>query len=400
MKSTLADIKQLFNVKNIAYNTKIEDLQEGDFGVFESGNDTSVAAGTTFATLPETFRLVAKFNGKLLFGIDEITKSKIINRSFSDYQAEKVNIWETTIDNCDCMKEVLLNINIDERSLEMRDGMTWTHRDFVIAVSPKELDCLCDCEGKKVYENNVLTAILHNKIQANNSPFYTSRVKIDTDGIDTYADEAARDAAITDPSEGQVVITGTDLTQYDGDQWVVVGESNGNITDVDAFTKNGKSINTDDDTANDGAKLTLVLEGKIQSGGLYADLDVNYVYPRGVKLNPALTVNGVNTSEFTQVQQVEYERNAGYDLRKTEFENMNYYTTLNGYFQLSDKIQSSELVYQFENRTDYDTVVFEFGTLKSGLESVFEGPNKMFMMILGAETGSDESTELQDLFIN
>jgi len=163
----------------------------------------------------------------------------------------------------------------------------WTHNDFVVAVAPQELLCSCSCDGtKKVYENNIITKVLYDKIIAINSPFYTAEV-----------------------------------TEEDGTP----------VPDVAAFVLANEAVNTDDDDTNDGPKLKLVIKGKLSPAVTYKDLDVNYVYPRGVKLNPALTVNGESTIAFTETQSLGFEVGAGYDLRAEEFESMSLYTNLNFY---------------------------------------------------------------------
>ena len=344
MKSTLADIKQLFNIKAIAYNTNINALTEGQFGVFPEGSDISVPTGTTYATLPTQFRLVSKLNGKLYYSFDTIEKNKIFNQVTKDYVAEQVNIWEVLIENCNCINGVILKLNITEQSLIQRDGLTWTHNDFVVAVSPKELTCFCSCDGtKKVYENNILTKVLYDKIIAINSPFYTAEV-----------------------------------TEEDGTP----------VPDVAAFVLANKAVNTDDDDTNDGPKLKLVIKGKLSPAVTYKDLDVNYVYPRGVKLNPALTINGESTIAFTETQSLGFEIGAGYDLRAEEFESMSLYTNLNFYPRLSDGIQNPDLVYQFENNKNYKTITFEFDSKKSGLEDVPEGRYKKFGVLFGTENNT------------
>lgn len=353
MKSTLADIKQLFNVTNIAYNTNIDALGEGQFGIFPEDVNISVPAGTTFATLPAKFRIVSKLNGKLYYSFDTIEKTKIFNQAVKPYQTEQINIWKGLINHCNCIDGVQLKINIDEQSLIQRDGLTWTHSDTIVEVSPQELLCFCSCDGTKpVYENNVLTQLLHNKINASKSPFYEARVELE-DGTP--------------------------------------------VPNVDAFVAANKAINTDPNTANDGLKLVLVLRGKLSTPANYRDLEVNYVYPRGVKINPSLRINNEKSIVFTQTQALRYEIGAGYDLRAEEFESMSLYTNMNFYPQLSDGIANPDLIYQFENKKNYNTITFEFDSKKSGLEDVPEGRFKKFGVML-ASTSTTIYNELVAMF--
>lgn len=401
MKSTLADIKQLFNVKAIAYNTNINALAEGQFGVFPENSDVSVASGTTFATLPAKFRIVSKLNGKIYYSFDTIEKSRVFNQLANTYQAEQVNVWEGIIEHCNCMNGVQLVINIDEQSLIQRDGLTWTHRDFVVIVSPQELLCHCACDGTKaVYENNILTQLLNEKINSSNSPFYQSEVHVSVAGLTTYANQGALDTAVPTPATGALaLVTGVGLRQYNGTAWVTVGTITGVLTDVVAFVETNKAVNIDSNDANDGPKLKLVVKGKPQPAGQYRDLEINYVYPRGVRINPALQINNEVAIQFTETQPLTYELGAGYDLRAEEWENMNYYTNLNFYPRLSDGIQNPDLVYQFENNKNYDIITFEFGSKKSGLEDVTEGDYKKFGVMLATETGTALSTALTAMFV-
>lgn len=403
MKSTLADIRQLFNVKAIAYNTNINALAEGQFGIFPEDSDVSVASGTVYSTLPAKFRIVSKLNGKLYFSLDTIEKTRMFNQKAKAYQTEQINIWEGVINYCNCIDGVTLNVNIDEQSLIQRDGLTWTHKDFVVVVSPQELKCFCNCDGTKpVYENNILTQLLAQKVNAINSPYYEASVGLATlTGLVTYANQGALDTAVPTPVAGALaIVTGAGVKQYNGTAWVVVATVTGAMTDaqVVTFIAVNKTLNTDDDATNDGAKLKLILKGKLQGTGVYRDLDVNYVFPRGVKLSPSISINNEVAVGFTQTQELRYELGAGRDLRAEEFEYMSLYTTLNFYPRLSDGIASPDLVYQFENATNYSTVTLEFGSKKSGLEDVPEGDYKKFGLLLATSVGG-VYTDLQALFI-
>ena len=354
MKSTLADIKQLFNVTNIAYNTNINALVEGQFGVFPEDVDISVPVGTTLATLPNKFRIISKLNGKIYYSFDTIDKSRIFNQTSKQYLPEQINIWKGIIDHCNCIDGVALKINIDEQSLIQRDGLTWTHSDFVVEVSPQELLCYCSCDGSKpVYENNILTKLLYDKVNALKSPFYEAKVELE-DGTP--------------------------------------------VPDVAAFVTANQAVNTDANTANDGLKLVLVIQGKLSTPRTYKDLDVNYVYPRGVRLNPSLRINNEKSVAFVQTQALQFEVGAGYDLRAEEFESMSLYTNLNFYPQLSDGIANPDLTYQFENKKNYNTVTLEFDSKKSGLEDVPEGRYKKFGILFGTES-LPLYTELVQMFI-
>lgn len=370
MKSTLSDNKQLFNVKAIA-NAGLAPsaIPANTWAVVNEATNTTVAL-STYAALPDEFRFVSKLDGETYHSFEAIKKVNMLNQKRDEYADQAINIWETTIEYCNCIEGIVLHLNLDEHSLIQRDGLTWTHSDFAVEVAPSELTCLCDCSGQyPVYENNIMTKILNEKIADIDSPFYESEIHIDITGYTTYADIAALDTAVTAPDQGDIyIVTAVGLVQSDGTagSWDTIGTIAGVITDVDTFIENNRVLNTDSSTTNDKEYLIFVIKGKEQASGLYRDLEVNYIYPRGVRLvEPTIRVNSdQKTITFTETQELAYEIGAGYDLRAEEFECNSLYTNLNGYPQLSDGIQNPELIYQFENNTDYDTFVFEFDTEK------------------------------------
>lgn len=356
MKSTIADVRQLFNVKEIAFDTTIDALADGQLGIFPEDSDTSIeAADAQFDALPDSFRIISKLGGKVYYSFDCIEKNAIYNQLAKAYQPQVGEVWKVTPDDCACIKSAQLRINIDEDSLIRRDGLTWTHTDFVVELSPKELECLCDTKDADLlsdYQNNVFVELLARKVNEKNSPFYEARVE----------DEA-----------GAVV------------------------ADVPAFIAANKVVNTDDDDTNDGGKLVLVIVGKVQPTPNYRDLEVNYIYPRGTRLQPVLLINEETATAFTQDTDLQYEINAGYDLRAEEFDCMSLYTNLNNYPQLSDGIASADLIYQFENQKNYSTVTFEYGSKK--VERAGDGDRKGFVVCLAAEVRTPAIAQLNAIFL-
>lgn len=382
MKSTLADNKQLFNVKAIATaGLAPADIPADTLGIIDEATGLTVVPAN-FGALPAKFFMVGKLNGKVYYSFDTIEKEKLRNLVATDYKAPSPESWIATIECCNCIDSVQLNLNIDEASLIQRDGLTWTHRDFVVEVAPQELKCLCSCDGThKVYENNVLTNLLVEKVNAMNSPFYSASVMLDTSTFPTGTALPSTGSEVL--GEFFILTTDNELYLYDGTSWVLVGSYDGVISDADALIAILKDLNTDDDDTNDGPLLSIAINGKVQPAPYYNDLEVNYVYPRGVKLHPAIMA-GNCTTEFTKIQDMEYEIGAGYDLRAEEFENMSYYTDLNHYPQLSDGIKNPAMVYQFENSTNYNTVTFEFMTDKTYKN---EGDKRLFGVMLGTSVG-------------
>lgn len=344
MKHTIAQNKQLFNVKTIANSVSLDNLADGEFGVFPVGSNTSVAAGTTFATLPAEFRLISKLNGEVYYSFDTIKKSEIRNFAAQAYKAPVVNIWEATIEHCDCIKSAIIKIGLEEDTLIRQNGLSWTDTDSTSVGAPSELTCACDCTGQSTYDNHLMTREAYVAINAQNSPFYFAKVQVTGGAV--LADLAA----------------------------------------IDAHIAANKAANTDGDPSTDTDKLILIIEGKPLTAQNYRDLDLNYSFPRGVRLFPSISLNGGKSCvEFTETQAVEYELNAGADLRAEEFESMNYYTRLNHFTQLQDGIASEDLIYQFENGKQYNTVNFEFYTDKVNKN---DGDKRSFGVLLGTDDAS------------
>lgn len=353
MKSTLTDKKQLFNVKAIAAaNLSPSDIPEGQFGIVDVATDKTVAP-TDFASLPDEFKLISKLGGKVYYSFDNIKKDELVTGSAiaTPYSPEKNNIWETTIADANFEKSLDLVLNYDQLTQNTKNGIGWEREIFT--VTPVELDWNCD-GTYPIYENNIITSLLAKKINAVESPFFEAEVR-----------SAADDSVIADP---------------------------------EALAATNKAVNTDADGTNNGPLFKLVVKSKLQPAGLYHDLEVNYVYPRGVRLNPVIQVDGVNKYDFTELQANAYEIGAGYDLRAEEFECMSLYTNLNFYPQLSDKLASPDLVYQFENGVNYNTVIFEFKSKKSGEQDTFDGNYKRFSVLLGTSDGTVFST-LSSIFL-
>ena len=389
MKHTLAQNKQLFNVKAIADSATLDALADGEFGVYAEGSDTSLPAATVFAGLPERFRFVSKLEGKVYYSFDVINKSSLSKVAEQAYQAAAVNIWEGIVasSECDCISTATIRIGLDEESLMRERGLSWVNTDSSVVSSPTELTAACDCSGNPVYDNMIITNELALQVNNSDSPFYLARVKYDVTGLPVYADQAALDVANAAPDEGDIgVVTADGLKVYNGTAWVVVGAVTGILTDVTAFIAATKVLNTDSDPLTDTGMLVLIVEAKPATVRNYKDLDVNYIFPRGVKLTPAVKVNGDAgpAIEFTETQEIVYELGAGADFRAEEFDCMSLYTNLNHYPQLSDGIAGEDLIYQFANGVNYNAVNFEFATNKVNSN---DGDKRSFAVLLGTDDG-------------
>jgi len=358
MKNTLADVRQLFNVKALAAAGLSPSAIPADtFGIVDEASNVTVAPAN-FAALPDSFRFVSKLGGMVYQSAGTLRKDCLGKKSKRPYKAGQEELWSATVTHCGCLRSVSLGIHIGDDRLLRNNGLTWADRDTVFAATREELEAQCECQGGTVhetYQNHIATKLLWQKITAENSPFYTAYVE----------DES--------------------------------GNSLATLAAIEAFIAANKAVNTDSDATNDSDKLVLFIEGKPQPPGKYADLEANYTYPRGVSLLPSATVNGGIGIAFTKAVPLVYPSGDGYDLRAEEFAAMSLWTGLNHYPQTSCGLPSKDLVYQFENGKQYHTVGFEACAEKSGLEDVFEGNSRKWHITLGTES-SGLYTQLGNIF--
>jgi len=349
MKSTLADVRQLFNVRAIAAAGLAPSAIPADtFGIVDEASNLTVSPAN-FAALPDSFRFVSKFGGAVYQSAGTLRKDCLGKRAKQPYQAGITEHWKAVISHCGCLRTVQLGIHIEDDRLLRNNGLTWADRDTVFVATREELEAQCECGPGAVhetYQNHIATKLLWQKITAENSPFYRAYVE----------DES--------------------------------GTGYGTLADIETFIAANKAVNTDGDATNDSDKLVLYVAGKPQPPGNYANLEANYVYPRGVSLLPSATVNGNIGIAFNKVGSLVYPAGDGYDLRAEEFAAMSLWTGLNHYPQISCGLPSKDLVYQFENGKKYHTVGFEACAEKSGLEDVFEGNSRKWHVTLGTENAT------------
>jgi len=360
MKSTIPDIRQMFNVKSIAgANLKPAAISNNSFGIVDEATNLTVSP-TNKSDLPDSMRFVAKVNGRTYFSLDSISKEccALGKGLAKEYAAPAQETWAATISHCDCIRSASLNVHIGDDRLMRIHGMTWADRDFVVALTKEEIEAQCDCKGGEVhgtYQNHIITKLLYKKVLELDSPFYGASVQ---------------------------TASGTGFPT---------------ISSLESYIAANKAANTDADPTNDSDMLQLVLRAKLPGDFDYADLDAQYSYPSGTVIRPSVTVNGNHSPVFTKISNHGYRIGYGADLRAEEFESMSLYTNLNHYPQISCGLASPNLVYQFENGKHYHTVSFEASSLKSGLEEVHEGPRKRWHILLGTESPSVYNT-LKTLF--
>lgn len=386
MKNTLADNRQMLNVKAVATaGLAPEAIPDNTVGFVNLVSGLTVVPAN-FAAVPDKFEFIAKVNGKVYHSIDHITKAQIVAKSNLDYTAPQGEIWKTTISCCSCIDTLQLTIGVSNAALI--GSIATPAFDFVYEVAPEELKCHCACDGtNKELENNVFTRIIVNKINTSGSSFYKAYAEIPATGI------ASGGSFPASPTQGTLFEkTGATpgLYIYNSGAWALVGSPLGGgtsytITDIDTYVAGMDSRNKDANTANHGPMMTLVVEALVDATPYYHDIEANYVYPRGSRLS--LNFNAPNSTcvpVFTKTRDMVYEIGAGYDMRAEEFEVMSYYTNLNAHPTLSDnRFQSPDLIYQFENNKNYNVVDLEFHTSKVNTN---DGDKKSFHIILGVET--------------
>lgn len=353
MKSTISDIRQLFNVKAIAdADLAPSAIPSYTLGIVDESTNVTVKP-VAFDTLPESFRLIYKNGKQILYSFDTIRKNRILNVVKKEYVAPKEEIWEGKIEHCDCINSVRLNISFESDLQNLAQGLGFGDTDFFVEVSPEELSCYCSCDNKGVYENYIMTMLMLQKARSKNNPFYEVLVK-DKDG-----------------------------KEYD------------NVKDLREYIEKNKEVNTDDDTGNNTDFLTLVVKGKVIETGNFNPLSQNYQYLRTVRLQPSITVNGRVLNKFKKVQDGVAEIGLGADLKFEEYENYNFYTDNNYRQYISCGVLNDDYNYMFEDDKHYHTLTFEYDSLKQNRAG--DGDMKRLLILMGTEN-KDILNQLEEIF--
>lgn len=341
MKSTISDIRQLFNVKAIAdAGLAPSAIPAYTLGIVDEATNKTVQPAD-FSATPEAFRLIYKNGKQVFYSFDTIRKNRILNVVKKEYVASKEEIWEGKIEHCDCINSVRLNISFESDLQNLAQGLGFGDTDFFVEVSPEELSCYCSCDNKSAYENHIMTMLMLQKAQSKNNPFYEVLVK-DADG-----------------------------KEYD------------NVKDLHEYIEKNKEVNTDDDTSNDTDLLTLVVKGKVIETDDFNPLSQTYQYLRTVRLQPSVTVNGRVVNKFKRVQDAVAEIGLGADLKFEEYENYNFYTDNNYRQYLTNGVIATDYKYMFEDDKHYHTLTFEYDSLKQ--DRAGDGDTKRLLVLMGTE---------------
>lgn len=326
MKSTISDIRYLLKVDSIAEaGVEATELAAGELGIFGTDSPLSLAPAA-YADLPKEVNLVLNTGKGFIMTPYVINKANIRNQMAKAPTAAQPEIWEATIDHCDCVNGFELRIGIDETSLLDRDGFTWSHKDNYYGMTSDEIDCYCkDGEFVSTEDNNKITAMLAAKVNAANSPYYYAEV----------VDSA--DAVVEDPS-----------------------------------------------TLDGSANVKLRIVGKNIPSGDYGPIETDYTHLRGVRLHPIVALNQGTTVQFEKTQSLAYEVGSGYDLRAEEWDNMNTYTTLNYQTVMSDGLPSKNIKYQFDSDASYHTFTMEYDRNKQDIAG--EGDRNTVLVLFASET--------------
>lgn len=351
MKSRIPYIKKIIHVKKFAAaDLTLDKLEPGTLAFTDEDLNKTVKP-TTLGALPTRAQLVFNLNGKLVQASDLFLRTNVTDVTAKKYTTERVAIYKTIVDCCDCIDTVILNVKVQGSAIAQNIGRDFI--DFAYTVTaPPELNCFCDCSGKGTYANHIMTYNLLKQIAAKPNPYFTAYARI-VDGEELATPEA-----------------------------------------VLAHIEKNKKVNTDDDAKNDTAKLSLHIKAKPAKAEPFMD-DRDVVSNRAFKLIPSVSINGTYNVPFEQTQEPRYEIGAGADLRREEWDNCNNYTTLN-YMHRDGDGRINPIQFQFENGKNYDTITFNASSYKSDKSG--EGDRKGTTYVLGMIADSDISKEMFKFF--
>lgn len=391
MESTLANIRQLFNAKAITVTGKtIDQIADNEIGFVNKSTGKTVK-GVSISTIPDEFLIVAKVDGKTYYGIEPVKKANMINIRETVAQNQVVNIWSGMIKDCNCLSSVLLNIRITSPEFMNTHGNTAF--DGHVVLSSYEMRCHCSCDGKHpVYENNVITKLLVDKVNTSNTDYYSASLAIDTSDVPN----ASTAPSSPSPNKGDLYYK-TAATKgiyiYDGTAWKIITDEDGNITDEDTFQANIVDRNLGDTVADYGPYVSIIITGNVSPSQASPDVERDYVSPLGYKLLPSIILNGDKGVAFTEIQDLQFSLGEGRDLRHNEWENMTFYTNLN-YDPVIDTtgMPYNQLIYQFSAAKNYTTFAFEY--LAPNVNTN-DGRQRLFGVTIGV--AADLTTVISDL---
>lgn len=348
MITTLPYITQLFHVKKLASaGLTIDKIPEGELGIVDE------TTGKTVAALADgkKFSFVKTFKGKPLYLIDSLEKKYISDVAVKKYQKEQVHKLKTTIDYCSCIHFVNLVINVSGNSVYEEKGKMDEVYTFSQS-SPMELECFCNCSGQQTYANHLITLYLYKQILAMDSPYFTAKI-----------------------------------TKESGSEF-------NDLKAVEEFIKTNKEKNTNDDSADDSERLSLIIEGLPQAN---KNTKVHERIANGpLTISPAISLNNSHFIKFEVVQTPKAEIGAGLDLMLEEWENVNFYTDHNFYHEVENGILMEDIDYQFKKDGKYDTLTLQFDIEKTYRAGTNE--RKSFSLLLAADNGNGVIDTLQNLF--
>lgn len=351
MKSTISDIRQLFNVKKIVdADTELNKLKPGELAIVNRATG-KVVKPSSYDDLPSEFGMVYNHSGKMIYSFEPVIKDWIRNVVARDYKEPKEEIWEGQINSCSSITSARLVVNYDSTLV---NNNTTSGFDFFVEVAPEEFACYCSCSDSSVYQTDVMTMLLVKKAIENNNGIF------------------------------KVFAKDSENTEYT------------DIKSLKAYVESKKEVNTDEDKGNDTKPLKIVVKSIIQPAGTFIPEAGNYLYGRSVNLNPVVVVNDTTTCKFEKTQEGIAEIGIGADLKFEEYQNYNFYTTNNFVQYIEGKSITSDYTFMFEDEGKYKTVTFEYFTNKSKRNG--EGDKKSFVVLLGtSDNGVWE--ELKQLFV-
>lgn len=348
MRTILPYINHPFFVKDLApAGLTIDKIPEGNLGIVDDKTNLTVSELSD-----NKVTLVKMFNGEPMFLGEYFDKKHIRNIQEKVYTPEKVNKWKTTIDHCTCIDSLNMNITVYGNKIYETTGNNEEVYGFV-QNKPAELDCFCgNCSGKHTYGNHLFTLYVYRQIMAMNSPYFTAEVE------QASGAKLANEKAIVE------------------------------------FIEANKAVNTDDDPENDSELLSLIIVGKPQS--TKNDLPYRRLTNTPIRIVPTISIDGVTAIEFKELQKPQTEIGAGIDLMQEEWDNYNFYTTNNYYWDMDKEFITEAINYQFNKDKKYDTLTFVIDTDKQYTSGTNE--QKSRGIILGAETGSGVLAKLTAIF--
>lgn len=300
MSGRINDINVVIPAKTgvafLAKNKAVNELADGQVGVFDAATNKSVDATTTNAAKIKEFSIVLGVGTPVGGNIPDIRKSPGWNiqakniqaytyQSYSNPRAKILKVDPGTTASCE--KDFMIKIELENGEIYRTQGFNAFSKIFSVTTS-----CCDECYTCYSGDTNEITSLM------------VSAINADPDGIFTAKAIIKQDTLITDVAAGGVL--SQDYTA--GDE----------ITDANDFLVLA-NFNKTVDTIAEKFYSYFTIEASTLGMSKFLGINLNYFLTRQTDIKITQTKGFSCDKDVTTIQELAYEMGSGYDLYQQEY---------------------------------------------------------------------------------